>query len=108
MFPPAGCPPGRVAQALISRALAVQQVPRPFAYCVKGWEADTWFSFPRASIPKDKGSMFPPLQRTQEWGTLRLFTDEKGTTRLEEVVFIRRGIAYDRMVRASRPARDRR
>jgi hypothetical protein len=37
-----------------------------FAYCAKGWEAETWFSLSRTSIPKGKGPMFPLLQRTQE------------------------------------------
>ena len=41
-----------------------------FAYCAKGWEAETCFSYSGTSIPKGKGSMFPPLQRTQGWGTL--------------------------------------
>jgi hypothetical protein len=72
-----------------------RRVPHSFAYCAKGWEAETWweaqtwFPFSRISIPKDKGPMFPPLQRTQGWGT------------------ISRGILRQKKGRATRPLQKR-
>ena len=42
-------------------------MPHPFAVCAKGWAARTVHQKPN---PTNKGPWFPPLQRTQGWGTL--------------------------------------
>src|SRR5581483_7182604 len=47
----------------LRRASATQWVAHPFAYYAKRWDPETWIN------PKDKRPMFPPLQRTQGWGT---------------------------------------
>ena len=43
-------------------------MPHPFAFYAEGWSAQTSTCNPRHK--KNLGAIFPPLQRTQEWGTL--------------------------------------
>jgi hypothetical protein len=46
----------------------VPGVPQPFAYFAKGWEVNCLIF--KIQAQEGRGSRFPPLQRTQEWGTL--------------------------------------
>ncbi len=51
-------------------ALLTRRVPHPFAFCAKGWAARA--STYRPENPRNISPWCPPLQRTQEWGTLCL------------------------------------